>query len=371
MNKFIILRRELYNQVWSEPLTTVAKKYQTTDYALKTICKKYLIPIPKSGHWMKLKYGKSVIIEKFEENYKGSSEISMFENKNSITNSNKELSPISQLKIEIESDKNISLKVPDRLINPDSLIVSVKDALSKLQGYSSYGNRIKAWDEINIHVTKEIMGRALRFMDTLIKAIKGRGHDVNIINRETYVLILDEKIKISCREKAKRVTVLSTSYNTTELRSTGVLTFNIDGFYPKEWKDGKTMLEEQLSVIIAKLEMEGARLKAETEERERYWAEDAKKNEILAKKIKAKEDELEKFKSFIQDARKFKEVLMLSEYLAAIIEKQKTIVEPNIELEIWIDWAQNKINWYDPLINFPDRDFEDVDKNTLTYKKCH
>lgn len=56
MSKFTFSRKELYDQVWSEPLTTVAKKYQTTDYVLRIICRKYKIPLPKSGHWMKIQF---------------------------------------------------------------------------------------------------------------------------------------------------------------------------------------------------------------------------------------------------------------------------------------------------------------------------
>lgn len=50
-------------------------------------------------------------------------------------------------------------------------------------------------------------------------------------------------------------------------------------------------------------------------------------------------------------------------------DKAKNEESDNDELKNWIQWAQSKINWYDPLINQPDPDLEDVDKDTLTFKK--
>jgi len=34
----------------------------------------------------------------------------------------------------------------------------------------------------------------------------------------------------------------------------------------------------------------------------------------------------------------------------------------------WIKWANNKANWYDPLINFDDDLLDDVNKETLEFK---
>ena len=371
MKKFIISREELYDQVWSKPLKVIAKKYHTTDYALRIICKKYQIPLPKSGHWMKIQFGKPVDVELLDENYDGPNDVSLSETptpKNIITLS-VEPSPVEALKNEIENDKKVSLIVPDRLTKPDKLIESSKNELEVKTGYSSDGNRIKAWDQLSILVTKANVGRALRFMDTFIKAIRARGHDIEIRNRETYVLIYSEKIQISFREKAKRVVMTDRSYSYTELRSTGILSFNIEGFYTKEWNDGKLKLEEQLSNILAKLELEGKRRREETIEREKRRAEDDRKRKVIEDTQKAKEKQLEDFKTLIKNSRKHREVIMIREYIAAIEEKAKDSLELTEELKNWFKWARNKTDWYDPFINQSDLDLEDVDKNTLTFKK--
>lgn len=161
------------------------------------------------------------------------------------------------------------------------------------------------------------------------------------------------------------------SYSYTELRSTGILSFNIEEFYTREWKDGKLKLEDQLSGILAKLELEGKRKQEETIEREKIWAENDRKRKIIEDIQKAKEKQLEDFKTLIKNSRKHREVVMIREYIAAVEEKAKVSGELTDELKDWIQWAQKKTDWYDPFLDHPDPDLEGVDKETLTFKKSN
>ena len=53
-------RKELYDLVWNKPLTHIAKDYNFSDNGIRKICKKHNIPLPKNGHWSKLKFNKKV-----------------------------------------------------------------------------------------------------------------------------------------------------------------------------------------------------------------------------------------------------------------------------------------------------------------------
>lgn len=123
-------RKKLYELVWSEPLIVLAKKFESSDNILRTTCKKYNIPLPKSGHWMKIQFGKPVIIEELDEVFSGPDEILFNESDTEEVNISAAATPLALLKKEIENDKRVSLKVPDKLINPDKLIVETKNALS-------------------------------------------------------------------------------------------------------------------------------------------------------------------------------------------------------------------------------------------------
>ena len=159
MKEVKLTRKKLYELVWSEPLTVLAKKFESSDNILRATCKKYNIPLPKSGHWMKIQFGKPVIIEKLDETYTGPDEILLNESESDEISIRAAASPLALLKKEIEADKSVSLKVPDKLINPDKLIVETKNALSEREGYKSTGDRIKTWNELKILVTRKLVGR--------------------------------------------------------------------------------------------------------------------------------------------------------------------------------------------------------------------
>lgn len=59
-------RKQLYDIVWSKPMTQLAKEFGLSDNGLRKICKKYDIPMPKMGHWQKVQYGKKVSKEKLK-----------------------------------------------------------------------------------------------------------------------------------------------------------------------------------------------------------------------------------------------------------------------------------------------------------------
>lgn len=52
-----ITREELYELVWSEPLSRAAKRYGVTDVAVAKWCRKLNVPKPGRGYWQQLKAG--------------------------------------------------------------------------------------------------------------------------------------------------------------------------------------------------------------------------------------------------------------------------------------------------------------------------
>jgi len=52
-------RQQLYDLVWSEPLTLLASRFGMSDVALAKNCKRNGIPVPQRGYWAKIKAGKT------------------------------------------------------------------------------------------------------------------------------------------------------------------------------------------------------------------------------------------------------------------------------------------------------------------------
>jgi len=191
---------------------------------------------------------------------------------------------------------------------------------------------------LDIRVAKELMPRALKFMDTLIKALHARGHTVEISNDNTLVVINGEEIRIYFLEKLKRVMVKHGSWESSEPQGNGTLFFWMKRNYRgKEWRDGKQSIEEQLSNIMASLEIEGARLKKQREEREIYWAQQREKERIIREARERKEKEEQDFKDLLRQATRWRETNLLEQQAVAT----HTFTD---ELKNKISWAWNKAN---------------------------
>jgi len=54
-----ITREELYEEVWAEPMTKVAARYNVSSSFLARVCKRLTVPRPVRGYWAKLAVGKA------------------------------------------------------------------------------------------------------------------------------------------------------------------------------------------------------------------------------------------------------------------------------------------------------------------------
>ena len=116
MKTISLTRQELYEQVWSKPMVTLAKEYFLSDNGLRKICKKNDIPIPPMGHWQKIQFGKKIFkiplpIRDKEEEIKIN---------------------IQDAKLIANTENPIRSAVAEKIRSNSSLILKVADRLSKL-----------------------------------------------------------------------------------------------------------------------------------------------------------------------------------------------------------------------------------------------
>ena len=214
MEQVTLTRKELYNLVWEQPLSRLAKKYKISDNGLRKICKRMNIPIPAMGHWQKIRYGKRVIVTKLPTKYDGKDEITLNEKKPGDIDVDSPIVQQRRLIHTLESTKDLPLKVPDRLSSrPDKLIRSTLDYYDAVRKY--YKSQHESYPDRNnvlrIQVQEESRPRAVRLLDTIIKVLKTRKHDVIADHFTTYAKIGDEQVKFRLREK-QRVSDIKTSY---------------------------------------------------------------------------------------------------------------------------------------------------------------
>jgi hypothetical protein len=53
-----VTREKLYEEVWAEPMTTVAKRYDVASGYLARVCEQLNVPRPPRGYWQQLKVGR-------------------------------------------------------------------------------------------------------------------------------------------------------------------------------------------------------------------------------------------------------------------------------------------------------------------------
>lgn len=365
MKTIIFTRKELYELLWSETMSSITKKYSITFPELKKICNEMSIPVPENGYWSKLKFGKEISKPTLPINYTGKTEIELFERSlpdNAPDNS--KTSPGAQNSLE-ENDKDI-FNVPEKLTHPDIHITNTKNYLEAVRKYDwrSSASFPTKKDVLNITVEQENLPRALRIMDTIIKLLRSRDYDVLTKYDKTVAKIGDEEIEIRLKEK-KKVVEEKDRYGSRQLVPTGRLSFIIGDYQIKEINDGKDLLETKLEIIISKLEAEGKRAKEEriaADEWHRKWEEEKR---IERENKERLEKEVRSFKLLFHQASRLHQANILRSYVQAVESNALNDNKLTDDLKDWFDWAKKKIDWYDPLINKEDKLLNEDHKTSI------
>jgi len=326
------------------------------------------IPLPKAGYWSKIQHGYKVPKPKLPAKYEGENEtILCYRDKDgNYVEKVDEVTPQTKLKHELQNDPKLPLTVPENITRFDSLIAQAKKSLHKKSSevYNYVGMRATERDEINIMVSESNIDRALHFMNTLIKLLRARKHDIVIENNETYAVIFGEKLPIKFKEKAK-ISYETDTYgwrNRTYYPS-GILAFVHDKrpYNQKEWLDGKKPIESRLAEILAYFETYAKKEieeRIEWEKRRKIEEEERKRQQELQRK---KDNEIRKIKELINMANYWKQAQILRDYITAL-----EITEGlDLKKMDWILWAKQKIEWFDPFTQGPDEILDDNDRQEL------
>lgn len=276
----------------------------------------------------------------------------------------KGLSPVQVLQREIEDSLKTLPVVPERLTKPDPLIVAAKSSLEKNNREYSFQNLVPAFSGfLAIKVGKANFGRALRFMDTLIKALRATGNDILVDGGSTYALVGGERLSISLREKLTR-TKEGDGRNSPEYAPSGLLIFSMEGMWGKEWRDGKLPLESMLTNILATME-----IKAQ-ETREWRLASQRREERTRQDLEKQQAEELERLKQLLRDAQRWRQVQLIRDYVTDIQRNAEANGTSALELRQWGEWANRKADWLDPTFSVNDDLLDGFDKDSLTQKKA-
>lgn len=339
-------RSELYLLTWKEPLTELAKRFRISRHELENLCKQTQIPLPKAGHWMKVKYGKIISQPELPID-----EPSFTADKTVIIQAPEKKIKTKEIKEKILPE----LKIQKRLSKPVDLVLETQKNLAEKQrrGYLHNGLIVNS-PGLDIKVAPENVSRALRFWDTLIKSLESRSHTVSIKGHDTISMVKDTEFKMFLRECTNRELVKKREHwSEYSYHPNGVFAFRVVPLY-KEWKDSKISIENKLPEIIASLEFEAD----ERIERHQHWEKERllrlEKERVQEENIKNREKELGKFINLLNQSERWNKVTILRKYLQEIEFSETKNSSLTDSLTEWLAWAKNKIDWFDPLIERED-----------------
>lgn len=243
--------------------------------------------------------------------------------------------PIIQRQKEIEVS-GVELKIEKDFRKADLLIRKTKKHLESSPNFRSRSADEKYYqtrnETLSINTSKEQQNRALLIMDRVIKLVKGRGHSVEVKNGVGFINICGESIDVRMREKhTASYEETNYSWKNRILTPSGKLILQMEfGYRCKEMMDKKLALEDQISKIVASLEVRAEELKMERIRRE-------------ADRIKREEqirlDEIEKAKEK-QEQRKTQELFQEFENWKRSKEMMQFIVEMReFKSKEWLEWA--------------------------------
>ena len=192
-------RNELYEKVWSEPMSRLAPEYSISDRGLAKICMKLNVPIPPRGYWAKLEHGKKTKHTPLPALKAGETEVYTY---------HVQPDPVMSEFIASESKPENRITVSEKLLSPHILVRETHRVLMDVKT-DNYGVlRTMRKSCLDMRISPQGLKRALRIMDALIKGFEKRKFRVkNEADRfpSTYAEIDGENIHFSIEEKVRQI----------------------------------------------------------------------------------------------------------------------------------------------------------------------
>ena len=383
-------REELYELVWSTPVSKLAVQFNLSDRGLTKKCQRHNIPCPPLGYWAKLQNGHKVARTPLPRNTTPELETVMFWPKPEPINNVKV--PDSHLSEE-QFEKALTFTIPDQFSRFHPVIVACRKAYkesSKRRNLDNYGRITFPRKVANpgLKVTPGMFDRACLFLQGLIGLFGAIGwsfveryssrsdvaspwgfkHGDEILLFEikevvTKKLPSERNPQSEVSSGAKRLLgpdFSALSYSYPSYRSTGKLEFAIEFYSPGfqiRWKDtGSELIEHQLGAITQGFSraFECSRLRTiENEKRHREYERQVaeRKEQLRLQKVEEKRRE-----QLFSLAEAYDKVGRLKRLIAAL-EAQGGEGQ---QLDEWLSWARHVVGELDPLVE-PNRILETYD----------
>lgn len=361
-------RAKLLEEVWTEPVQTVALRYQLSDVGLKKLCSRLLIPTPPRGYWAKLKAGRTVPARPALKPYNGNPRhlYRFVAQPVPPTEVNVPVDERLEPVLAFERDPANYIQVPSRGTRWHHLVAATRDGFSA--GFKdSRGIPLPRGKGVDIAVSAEQRMRALRVMNTLIKALEKRGFKLVQGDHHVEVEMFGVRLPLSVFEATKRANYVPTPKQVAaksrgeysywppyQYTPTGTLEIRCGNGGAVIKDSARAPIEEQLNQVVVLMARCAIGTLRYREEQERLsQIRETRRREALA--LKAIQDaEKKKLEQLIEDAQRWQQAEAIRAFLhvqEANVLKTGAISD---QQSSHLAWARAKADWLDPLVRRPD-----------------
>jgi hypothetical protein len=204
----IVTRQELYDQVWSVPLSHACKTYGLSNVGLAKLCDQWDIPRPPSGYWSRLKYGHQDRRPTLDPIPEGDPVVLSYHPPSGAESEQEAVRQTSaadsQRAFEKRPENHIA--VPDRLTDPHPLVARTETSIRRAKRDESGLARPKGRGCLDVAVSPALIDRALRILDAAVKALHARGYPVSAGGEppRTTAAVLGETVGFRLYEETRR-----------------------------------------------------------------------------------------------------------------------------------------------------------------------
>ena len=371
-----ITRQQLYERVWVDSVAHLAPQLGVWPTRLSNLCARNRIPVPDRAYWYCSAVDRKslrVPLPDAEQDW----EISFAPSKPGPS------------KPSVEGHDVAKTVVPERLPSRVHRLVREARAAISESRYTDHGRALMPKGSLGILVSAGTAKRALRIMDTLLKACEARGwfigatpgyRSLSIVQVQDCVLHvgIEEGLRQTPRELREWEKSLASAYprkrEPYDLVPSGRLKLRVVcvGFWHgAEWRDGKRRrLEDMLDAVLAHLgaapevKMRADKARAEAEDRrreqERLRREEEERRKAAERVRLAEQTRVDEL---VADAEAWEQSRTVRAYIEARIAKTEAVagakMVPGSEADRWVVWARAQADRLDPLTESPSSILDD------------
>jgi hypothetical protein len=355
-------RERLYDEVWTNPVRTVAAKYGISDVGLAKVLRRHRIPVPGRGYWQILRAGSNPRRRPLPPLRAGEEEQVAIYGRSAN-------SPLMSSDGAGGRPQPERIDVPADLSNPHPLVAQADKSLRHSKADQQGILQARSKHRLDLRVTLGTLDRALRLLDGLVRALEVRGMPVSVATGDataTSTVVDGEPITFFLEERIEQVELPPTPQERLQrwgysrrydhiataelrLRLVGLARLGVR----QTWSDGKRQrLEGSLGSFLLGLQSAASALQRQRAEREewrrKYELERQRRIEAeLARQLEeTRARELQRQVALWQQAR------LIRDYLEAAKAAGVVFLPADVKmatLDEWTRWAGAHAERVNPL----------------------